>query len=99
VAIVDAAHCLYYANFPNPTFQDLEMLVLLNNKAMENVQKEHMIAFYKRLLVCDPTFSPEFLKQIQIHYNMNLDPEMMTEKLQLLMSLQVNNEQKVYWFK
>jgi hypothetical protein len=30
---------------------------------------------------------------------MNLDPKMMTDKLQFLVSFQVNNEQKVFWFK
>jgi hypothetical protein len=57
------------------------MLVLLSNKAMESVRKEHMITFYKRPLICDPALGPKFLKQIHIHYNMNLDPEMVTEKL------------------
>jgi hypothetical protein len=27
----------------------------------------------KRLLLCDPTFGPKFLKQFQVHYDMNLD--------------------------
>jgi hypothetical protein len=57
------------------------MLVSLRNKTMENVRKEHMIAFCKRLPICDPAFGPEFIKQIQVHYNMNPDLEMMTEKL------------------
>jgi hypothetical protein len=75
------------------------MMALLNNKAMESVQKECMIMFHKRLHVCDPTLDVEFLQQVQVHYNMNLDLEMMTEKLQLLVYSQVNNEKKVYWLK
>jgi hypothetical protein len=47
VIIVDITHCLYYVDVPDPTFRDLEMLVSLNNKAMESVKKEHMIAFYE----------------------------------------------------
>jgi hypothetical protein len=75
------------------------MMALLNNKAMESVQKERMIMFHKRLHVCDPTLDVEFLQQVQVHYNMNLDLEMMIEKLQLLVYSQVNNEKKVYWLK
>ncbi len=59
---------------------------------MESVQKEHMIMFHKRLFVCDPALGLEFHQQVQVHYNMNLDPKMMTEKSQLLMSLQVTNK-------
>jgi hypothetical protein len=55
--------------------------------------------FHKRLPICDPTLGIEFLQQIQVHYNINLNPEMMIEKLQLLVFSQVNNEQKVYWLK
>ncbi len=70
-AIVDITHCLYYVDVLDPTFCDLEMLAFLSNKAMESVQKEHMIAFHKRLHVCEPTLGIEFLQQIQVHYNMN----------------------------
>jgi hypothetical protein len=45
------------------------MLALLNNEAMESVQKEH-----KRFFVCDPAFNTKFFQQIQVHSNMNLDP-------------------------
>jgi len=47
------------------------MLTLLSNKAMDSVQKEHMIMFHKRLLICDPTLGIEFFQQV--HYNMNHD--------------------------
>jgi hypothetical protein len=88
----DATHCLYYVKVPNLALHDLDKLASLSTKAMENVQKEHMNTFHKWLLVCDPTLGVEFLQQIQVHYNMNLDPEMMMAKLQFLVSLQVNNE-------
>ncbi len=71
----------------------------LSNKAMENVQKEHMTMFHKRLPVCDLALGPKILQQVWVHYNMNPNPKMMIEKLQLLVSLQVNNEQKVSWLK
>ncbi len=86
---------MYYANVPNLALQNLEMLASLSNKAMDSVQKEHMITFHKRLPICDPTIGPKFIQQVHVHYNMNLNPEMMTEKLQLLVSSQVSNEQKV----
>jgi hypothetical protein len=63
VAIIDVAHCLYYEKVPNPTFCDLYMLASLSTKAMENVRKEHMITFHKRLPVCDPTLGVELFQQ------------------------------------
>ncbi len=75
------------------------MLASLSNKAMDSVQKEYMIAFHKRLHVCDPALAPKFFQQIHVHYNMNPNPKMMIEKLQLLVSSQMSNEQKVSWLK
>jgi len=72
MTIVDITHYLYYANVLNPTLWDPKMLVLLRNEAIENVQKEHMTTFHKRLLICDPTLCIEFLQQVQVHYNMIL---------------------------
>jgi hypothetical protein len=80
-AVVNATHCLYYANVLDLVFQNPEMLALLSNKAMENVRKEHMTTFHKILLVCDLTLGPEFFQQVQVQYNMNPDPKMMIEKL------------------
>jgi len=57
------------------------------------------LCLHKTLLVCDPILGLEFLKQIQIHYNMNSKLEMFTKKLQMLASTQVTNEQKVPWLK
>lgn len=68
------------------------MLASLSNKAMESVWTKHKTTFHKRLLVCDPTFGPKFLQQVHVHYNINLDPEMMTKKLQLLISSKVNDK-------
>ncbi len=51
---------------------------------MDVVHKEHMIVFHKRLPICDLSLGPEFLQEVQIHYDMNLEPEMLIEKLQML---------------
>jgi hypothetical protein len=64
VAIMDVAHCLYYVDVLDPTFHDPKMLAFSSNKAMESVQKEHIITFHKRLHVCEPTLGIEFLQQI-----------------------------------
>jgi hypothetical protein len=45
-----------------------------------------MIAFHKRLLVCDPSLGPEFLHKVEIHYNMNPKLEMLSKKLQMYVS-------------
>jgi hypothetical protein len=57
------------------------MLASLSNKVMESVWKEHMTMFHERLLICDLALGLEFFQQLQVHYNMNLDLEMMIEKL------------------
>jgi len=49
---------------------------------MELVCKEHYSTFYKHLLVCDMALGPNFFKEIQVHYNMNLKLEMLIEKPQ-----------------
>ncbi len=51
------------------------------DKTMDQVQKDHTSAFMKHLLVCDPVLGLGFLKHIQVHYNMNLEPKMLTKKL------------------
>jgi hypothetical protein len=50
---------------------------------MDVICEEHMIAFHKRLSICDPSLGLKFLQEVQIHYNMNPKPEMLTEKLQM----------------
>jgi len=35
-------------------------------------------------MVCDLTLGPNFLKEIQVHYDMNSKPKMFIEKLQML---------------
>jgi hypothetical protein len=62
--IIDAAHYLYYADVLDSTLHDPYMLASLNSKSMESVQKEHMIAFHKRLPICDLALGVEFLQQV-----------------------------------
>jgi hypothetical protein len=56
------------------------------DKVMDQVWKDHTSTFMKHLPICDLTLGLEFLKQIQVHYDMNLDLEMFIKKLQMLPS-------------
>lgn len=56
------------------------------DKVMDQIWKDHTFAFTKHLFVYNLVFGLEFLKQIQVHYDMNLDLKMFTEKLQTLAS-------------
>jgi len=58
----------------------------------------HYSGFYKHLLVCDSHFGPEFLHEIQAHYD-NLEPEMFIENFQMPMYSSVSKEEKVTWLK
>jgi hypothetical protein len=40
--------------------------------------------FYEHLLLCNPTLNPNFLKEIQVHYNTNFEPKMLMKKLKML---------------
>ncbi len=68
-------------------------------KAMELVRKEHYFAFCKHLLICDPTLGLDFFKEIQVHYDMNLEPKMFMKKLQMLTYSCVTPQQKLSWLK
>jgi hypothetical protein len=46
----------------------------------------------------EENLGPKYI-QIHVHYNINPNLEMMTEKLQLFLSFQESNEYKVLWFK
>jgi hypothetical protein len=61
-------------------------------KAMQHVRKDHVITFTKHFLVCDPLLGLEFLCQIQIHYDMNFDPKMLTKKLHMFTFAMVSNK-------
>ncbi len=38
-------------------------------KEMEQVKKGYYLTFYKHLPICDRTFRPNFLHEIQAHYD------------------------------
>jgi hypothetical protein len=68
---------------------------MLTTKVMDVVRKEHTTPFHKHLAICGPTLGANFLWKIQLHYDFNPKLEMFTEKLQMLVSSNVSNEQKV----
>ncbi len=74
----------YYEKVPNLVERSTTKLQEHMEKAMELVCKEHYSTFYKHLLVCDMALGPNFFKEIQVHYNMNLKLEMLIEKPQML---------------
>jgi hypothetical protein len=90
---IDIAHQLYYANVTNLALRDLNQLETLSNKTMDMVHKGRMTIFHKKLPICVPSLGLEFLHEVQIHYDMNPELEMHTEKLQMLVSACVNTNQ------
>jgi hypothetical protein len=74
----------YYEEVLDPTERLIAKFEKHMKKAMELVWKEHSFFFCKHLLVCDTTLGLDFLKEIQVHYDMNLEQKMFTEKLQML---------------
>ncbi len=70
----------------------------LMEKATEQVcRKDNYNALLKHLPVCDLTLGDAFLEQVQTHYDMNSKPKLLIEKLQLLVTSYVSNEQRVKW--
>ncbi len=83
---------MYYEEFPKGGEHSLIKLKECMERAMDKVKKDHYFAFYKHLHVCDPTLGPNFLKEIQVHYDMNFELEMLVEKLQMLVYSCVSRE-------
>jgi hypothetical protein len=75
---------LYYEEIFNPMKRSITKLQKCVEKVMEQVWKDHHSTFYKHFPVCDPTFGPYFLKEIQVQYAINSKPKMLMEKLQML---------------
>jgi hypothetical protein len=75
---------MYYEEFPLKANRSPIKLKEWMEKAMEQVKKDHYFVFCKHLFVCNLAFGMNFLKEIQVHYNMNFEPEMFIEKLQSL---------------
>jgi hypothetical protein len=97
--VVDIVVKLYYEEVLDEKLRPPSKLHALMDKVMDQVQEDHTSTFTKHLPICNHPFGFEFLKYIQVHYNMNLEPEMFIEKLQILVSTQVMNEEKVSWLK
>jgi hypothetical protein len=68
-------------------------------KAMDQVMKDNFNAFVKHLLVYDPILGEEFLEHVQMHYDMSSKLEMLTKKLQMLVTSYVSSKKKVKWLK
>jgi hypothetical protein len=64
---------------------------------MEHVRKELYSIFYKHFPICDLGLWTELLQEIQAHYDNNLEPKMLIEKLQMLVYSFVSKEHKVSW--
>ncbi len=76
-AIGDIAIKLYYEEFFDTQDRSPLRLQEQMERAMKQVMKDHYLAFCKHLLVCDPSMGADFLNEIQVHYDMNLEPEML----------------------
>ncbi len=63
----------YYEEVLNRAERSIGKLQEHMEKAMKLVQKEHYFSFYKHLPVCDMIIGLDFLKEIQVHYGMNLE--------------------------
>jgi hypothetical protein len=62
--VVDTPHQFYYVDVVDLALRDLNQLETLNNKAMDMVDKEHMIVFHKQLLICDLSLGLKFLQEV-----------------------------------
>jgi hypothetical protein len=62
---------------------------------MELVWKEHYYVFCKHLPIYDMILSPDFLKEIKVHYDMTLEPKIFIENLQMLAYSCVIPQQKI----
>jgi hypothetical protein len=71
---------LFYEEFPNVRDYSPLRLQERMERTMEQAKKDHYSTIYKHLPICDPSLGAYFLKEIQVHYDMNSEPEMLTEK-------------------
>jgi hypothetical protein len=71
----------YYEEVLDPRKRYTTILQKCMEKVMEQVRKDHYLTFCKHLLIFDLTLGPNFLKEIQVHYDMNSKPQMFREAL------------------
>ncbi len=90
---------LYCQDIPREGDRSPTKMQELIEKAMEQVRKEHYLAFCKHLHVCDMGFGIKFVQEIQAHYDNNPKLEMLIEKIQMLMYSTISKEYKVSWLK
>jgi hypothetical protein len=83
---------MYYKEVLDLSQRSASKMKMFMEKAMEHIRKEHLTTFTKHLLGCDPSLGLKFFRHIQIHYDMNSNPEMLTKKLQMLVSVAISNE-------
>jgi hypothetical protein len=67
---------LYYEEVPN-SWNCFSMKL---QEHMDQVWKDNYYAFYKYLLIFDHMFGLDFLKEIQVHYDMNSKSKMFMDK-------------------
>lgn len=60
---VDIAHQLYYLDV-DLVLEESDQLETLNNKAMDEIRKEHMTSFHKWMPICDPSLGLKFLHEV-----------------------------------
>jgi hypothetical protein len=72
---------MYYEEFPLEADRSSIKLKEWMEKKMEQAKKDHYFAFCKHFHVCDLALGKNFFKQIQVHYDMNSELEMLTKKL------------------
>lgn len=97
--VVDVVMKLYYEEVLDPSFHSPSKMQELMEKTMNQVRKQNFSAFLKHLFVCNPIIGDKFLKEVQMHYDMSFELEVLAEKIQMLVTSCVSNEQKVKWFK
>jgi UDP-N-acetyl-D-mannosaminuronate dehydrogenase len=81
---MDVVAKFYYEEVLDENLKSSSRTQALMHKVMEHVQKDLTATFTKHLSLCDPVFGLEFLKQIQLHYDVNSDSKMLTKKLQMI---------------
>jgi hypothetical protein len=77
--VMDVVVKLYYEEILDNKRKSTVKLQECMERAMEQVHKDHYFAFYKHLSMCDHGLGPIFWKEIQVYYDMNLEPKMFIE--------------------
>jgi hypothetical protein len=76
---MDVVVKLYYEEILNNKKKSIVKIQECMEKAIEQVRKDHYFVFFKHLSMCDLELGLDFLKEIQVYYDMNLEPKMFIE--------------------